>query len=152
MSEDKARALGYKPLGYVRSYAYGALDPGGELLMGTAYSTPLALERAGLALRDMDLIEMHESFSAQVLSSLDAFASRKFAKEMLGRSEPVGEVDIQKLNVSGGSIAIGHPFGATGARLIITLLHRLAKRTGNFGMATLSAAGGIGVTIIFEKE
>lgn len=152
MSEEKARYFGYKPLGFVRSYAYSALDPGVELLMGTAYSTPIALERAGLSLSDMDLIEMHESFSAQVLSNLDAFASRKFAEEKLGRTQAIGEIDIQKLNTTGGSIAFGHPFGATGARLIITLLHRMAKRSGNFGMATLSAAGGIGVTIIFEKE
>lgn len=152
MSEEKAKALGYKPLGYVRSYAYGALDPSDELLMGSAYSTPLALERAGLSLSDMDIIEMHESFSAQVLSNLDAFASRRFAIDKLGRSSAIGEVDIQRLNITGGSIALGHPFGATGARIIVTLLHRMAKRSGNFGMATLSAAGGIGVTIIFEKE
>lgn len=152
MSEEKADALGYKPMGYVRSYAYGALDPGDELLMGTAYSTPLALERAGLTLGDMDLIEMHESFSAQVLSTLNAFASKRFAREKLGKSEAIGEVDIGKLNVSGGSIAVGHPFGATGGRLIITLLHRMAKRSANFGLVTLSAAGGIGVSIVFEKE
>ena len=152
MSEDKAKALGYKPLGYVRSYAYGALDPGDELLMGTAYSTPAALERAGLTLRDIDLIEMHESFSAQVLSNLKVFSSKAFAREKLGKSEPIGDVDLDKLNVSGGSIATGHPFGATGARLIITLLYRLAGRSANFGLVTLSAAGGIGVSIVLEKE
>jgi acetyl-CoA acyltransferase len=152
MSEDKAKALGYKPMGYVRSYAYGALDPGDELLMGTAYSTPAALERAGLTLRDIGLIEMHESFSAQVLANLKAFSSKKFAREKLGKSEPIGDVPLEKLNVSGGSIAIGHPFGATGARLIITLLWRLARRNANFGLVTLSAAGGIGVSIVIEKE
>ncbi len=152
MCEEKAKALGYKPMGYVRSYAYGAVDPGDELLMGTAYSTPRALDRAGLTLRDIGLVEMHESFSAQVLSNLKVFSSKKFAREKLGRSEAIGEVDINKLNVSGGSIAMGHPFGATGGRLIITLLHRMAKRSANFGLVTLSAAGGIGVTIVFEKE
>ena len=112
----------------------------------------LALERAGLTLRDIDLVEMHESFSAQVLSNLKAFSSKEFAREKLGKSEALGDVDLDKLNVSGGSIAIGHPFGATGARLIITLLYRLAKRNANFGLITLSAAGGIGVSIVIEKE
>ena len=152
MSDEKARSLGYKPLGYVRSYAYSALDPSDQLLMGPAYSTPVALERAGLSLKDMDLIEIHEAFSAQVLSNIKAFASKKFAEEKLSRTKAIGEIDIDKVNVTGGSIAIGHPFGATGGRIIMTLLYGLHRRQGNFGLATVCAAGGLGASIVLEKE
>ena len=152
MSEQRARALGYKPLGYLRSYAYAAVDPNEQLLMGPAYSTPMALDKSGLSLKDMDLIEIHEAFSAQVLSNLQAFASRTFADEKLSRPRPLGEVDIEKVNVAGGSIAIGHPFGATGARLLLTLLYGLQRRQANFGLATLCAAGGLGASIVVERE
>lgn len=152
LSEEKARSLGYKPLAYVRSYAYAAVDPSEELLMGPAYSTPLALDRAGISLRDIDLIEIHEAFASQVLSNIKALSSRKFAKERLGRTQPVGEVDMDKLNVSGGSIAIGHPLAATGGRVITTLVYRMAKRRGNFGLVSLPASGGLGVSIVLEKE
>jgi acetyl-CoA acyltransferase len=152
MSEDKARALGYKPIAFVRSYAYAALDPSDEMLMAPAYSTPAALERAGIGLDEIDLIEMHEAFSSQVISYVRALGSKSFAKEKLGRSQPVGEVDMEKLNVSGGSIAIGHALGATGARVIMTLAYRMSKRKGNFGLVSLASAGGLGVTIVLEKE
>lgn len=152
MSAEKAKALGYKPLGYVRSYAYSALDPSDQLLMGPAYSTPIALERAGLSLKDMDLVEIHEAFSAQVLSNIKAFASKKFAEEKLSRSKAIGEIDMDKVNVTGGSIAIGHPFGASGGRIIVTLLNGLHRRQGNFGLATVCAAGGLGASIVLEKE
>jgi len=152
MSAEKAKALGYKPLGYVRSYAYSAIDPSDQLLMGPAYSTPVALERAGLTLKDMDLIEIHEAFSAQVLSNIKAFASKKFAEEKLSRTKAIGEIDMDKVNVTGGSIAIGHPFGATGGRIIMTLLYGLQRRQGNFGLATICAAGGLGASIVLEKE
>ncbi len=152
LSEEKARSLGYKPLAYVKSYAYAAVDPTVELLMGPAYSTPLALDRAGISLREIDLIEIHEAFASQVLFNIKALSSRKFAKEKLGRVQPVGEVDMEKLNVSGGSIAIGHPLAATGGRIITTLVYRMAKRRGNFGLVSLPAAGGLGVSIVLEKE
>ncbi len=152
MSEEKSRALGYKPIAYVRSYAYAALDPSDELLMGPAYSTPAALERAGIGLDEIDLVEIHEPFSSQVISYLRALDSKGFAKEKLGRSQPVGEVDMEKLNVSGGSIAIGHTLGATGARIIMTLAYRMSKRKGNFGLVSLASAGGLGVSIVLEKE
>ena len=96
MSEQRAKSLDYKPLGYVRSYAYSALDPLDQLLMGPAYSTPIALDRAGLSLKDMDLVEIHEAFSAQVLSNIRAFASKKFAKEKLSRTKALGEIDMDK--------------------------------------------------------
>ena len=152
MVEERAKALGYKPLGYVRSYAYAALSPDDQLLMGPAYSTPIALERAGLSFGDIDLIEMHEAFAAQALSNIQAFASKKFAEEKLGRSSPIGEIDMDKFNVSGGSIAIGHPFGATGGRLTITALNELRRRDRNFGLITVCAAGALGVTMVVERE
>ena len=152
MSEERAKALGFKPLGYVRSYAYAAVNPKDQLLMGPAYSTPLALDKAGLLLKDMDLVEIHEAFSSQVLSNIRAFASKKFAEEELSRTNALGEIDMDKVNVTGGSIAIGHPFGATGGRIILTLLHALQRRQANFGLATLCAAGGLGASIILERE
>jgi acetyl-CoA acyltransferase len=152
MAEEKANAMGFKPLGYIRSYAYAALSPDDQLLMGPAYATPIALDRAGLTLNDIDLIEMHEAFAAQVLSNIQAFASKRFAEEKLGRTEPIGEIDMDKFNVLGGSIAIGHPFGATGGRLTITVLNELRRRGGNFGLVTACAAGALGVTMVVERE
>lgn len=150
MSEEKARALGYPPLGFIRSYAYAALDPGEQLLQGPVLAAPVALERAGLTLRDMDLVEMHEAFAAQVLSNLRGLESREWAKRA-GFSEPVGEVDRAKLNVMGGSIAIGHPFGATGSRITVTLLNELGRRGGQFGLMTVCAAGGMGFAMVVER-
>lgn len=152
MSEEKAKALGYEPLGYIRSYAYAALSPDDQLLMGPAYATPIALERAGLSFGEIDLIEMHEAFAAQALSNIQAFASKKFAEEKLGRGSPIGEINMDKFNVSGGSIAIGHPFGATGGRLTITALNELRRRDRNFGLITACAAGALGVTMVVERE
>jgi acetyl-CoA acyltransferase len=152
MSEEKARALGVTPLGFVRSYAYAALDPRDQLLQGPAYAAPVALERAGLALREMDLVDMHEAFAVQVLSNLKAFASREFAERELGRAEPLGEVDPAKLNVNGGSIALGHPFAATGARMILQTLRELARRNGQFALLTVCAAGALGAALVLERE
>jgi len=150
MSEAKARALGYKPLAFIRSYAYAALDPGEQLLMGPVLAAPVALERAGLRLQDMDLIEMHEAFAAQVLCNLKGLTSREWA-ERAGYSNPVGEVDRSKLNVMGGSISIGHPFGATGGRILTTLCNELARRDGQFGLMTVCAAGGMGHAMVVER-
>jgi acetyl-CoA acyltransferase len=150
-SEEKARALGLAPLGYVRSYAYAALDPRDQLLQGPAYAAPIALDRAGLRLEDMDLVDMHEAFAAQVLSNLQAFASRSFAQEKLGRPEPLGEVDPARLNVNGGSIALGHPFAATGARMIVQTLRELGRRGGQFALLTVCAAGALGAALVLER-
>lgn len=151
MSEEKARSLGYEPLGYIRSYAYAALDPGEQLLQAPVLAAPVALARAGLGLRDMDLVEMHEAFAAQVLSNLRGFESKYWA-ERAGFSEPVGEVDLSRLNVMGGSIAIGHPFGATGSRITVTLLNELRRRGGQFGLMTVCAAGGLGFAMVVERD
>jgi acetyl-CoA acyltransferase len=150
MSEEKAKALGYPPLGIIRSYAYAALDPGEQLLQAPVLAAPVALKRAGLSLKDIDLVEMHEAFAAQVLSNLKGFESKSWA-ERAGFSQPVGEVDRAKLNVMGGSIAIGHPFGATGARITTTLLHELRRRDGQFGLMTVCAAGGMGFAMVVER-
>jgi acetyl-CoA acyltransferase len=150
VSEEKAKALGLTPLGYLRSYAYAALDPSDQLLQGPAYAAPIALDRAGLALADMDLVDMHEAFAAQVLSNLKAFASRKFAEEKLHRSAPLGEVDPARLNVNGGSIALGHPFAATGARMIVQTLRELSRRKGAHALLTVCAAGALGAAVVLD--
>lgn len=150
MSDEKAASLGYKPLAFIRSYAYAALDPGEQLLMGPVLAAPVALARAGLALKDMDLIEMHEAFAAQVLCNLKGLASNAWA-DRAGFAAPVGEVDRSKLNVMGGSIAIGHPFGATGGRILTTLCNELARRDGQFGLMTVCAAGGMGHAMVVER-
>lgn len=152
MSEERAKELGYTPLGYLRSWAYAAIDPGDLLLMGPAYASPKALDRAGLTLADMTLVDMHEAFAAQVLCNLQAMGSKKFAQEKLGRSEALGEVDDAKLNVHGGSVALGHPFAATGARMVHTVLRELRRRGGGFGLATACAAGGLGAAMVLEVD
>lgn len=150
MSEERAKSLGYAPLAYIRSYSYAALDPGEQLLMGPVLAAPVALKRAGLSLKDMDLVEMHEAFAAQVLCNIKGFTSREWAQRA-GFSEPVGEVDMMKLNVMGGSISIGHPFGATGGRVLTTLCNELARRNGQFGLMTVCAAGGMGHAMVVER-
>ena len=151
MSEDRARALGYPALGYIRSYAYAAVDPGEQLLMAPVLAAPVALHRAELTLKDMALVEMHEAFAAQVLSNMKGLASKEWAARA-GFAEPVGEVDPATLNVMGGSIAIGHPFGATGARITTTLCHELTRRDAQFGLMTVCAAGGLGFAMVVERS
>lgn len=152
MTEGRAKALGYKPLGYIRSYAFAAIDVYDDMLMGPSYATPLALDRAGLTLADLTLIEMHEAFAAQALANMKMFASRKFAQEKLGRDQAIGEIDMAKFNVNGGSLAYGHPFAATGTRLIVQTLNELNRRGGGIGLTTACAAGGLGAAMIVETE
>jgi acetyl-CoA acyltransferase len=150
MSEERAKSLGYAPLAFIRSYSYAALDPGEQLLMGPVLAAPVALKRAGLGLADMDLVEMHEAFAAQVLSNLQGFTSREWARRA-GFDAPVGEVNPEILNVMGGSISIGHPFGATGGRILTTLVNELRRRDGEFGLMTVCAAGGMGHAMVVER-
>jgi len=152
MSEEKARSLGIRPLGFVKAYAYAALDPRDQLLQGPAYAAPVALDRARLGLKDMDLVDMHEAFAAQILSNLKAFASKDFAEKELGRKEPLGEIDPARLNVNGGSIALGHPFAATGARMILQTLRELERRKGQHALLTVCAAGALGAALVLERE
>ena len=150
MSEDKARSLGYRPLAAIRSYAVAAVDPGWQLLMGPAYAVPKALDRAGITWKDLGLVEIHEAFAAQVLSNVQAWSSRAWA-EKLGRPAPVGEVDWSMTNVMGGSIAIGHPFGATGARIVTTLANEMQRRDVQFGLISICAQGGMGLAMVLER-
>ena len=152
MNEEKMRSEGIEPMGYVRSWAWTALDPSGQLLQGPAYAVPLALDRAGLEMKDIGLMEMHEAFAAQVLSNLQALASKQFAENELRRSAAVGHPDPDLINVMGGSLSIGHPFGATGGRLTVTLLNEMARRDIEFGLITACAAGGMGFAMVVERR
>ncbi|MEZ9595348.1 acetyl-CoA C-acyltransferase FadI [Shewanella sp. 10N.261.52.F9] len=152
MSEGRAKALGYTPIGYIKSYAFTAIDVWQDMLMGPSYATPLALKRAGMELEDLTLIEMHEAFAAQTLANMQMFASKKFAEEKLGRNRAIGEIDMSKFNVLGGSLAYGHPFAATGTRLVTQVCHELKRRGGGTGLATACAAGGLGAAMIVEVE
>ncbi|MEE8060455.1 MAG: acetyl-CoA C-acyltransferase [Gemmatimonadales bacterium] len=150
MESERAKAMGYEPLALIRSYAVSAVDPGWQLLMGPAYAVPMALDRAGITWKDLGLVEIHEAFASQVLSNEQAWASKAWAKK-LGRSQPVGEVDWDVTNVYGGSLAIGHPFGATGARLVTTLANEMRRRDTQFGLISICAQGGMGFAMVLER-
>jgi acetyl-CoA acyltransferase len=152
MSEEKAKALGLKPLGFIRSYAYAATDPFDQLLQGPVFALPVALERAKVKLEEIKIIEMHEAFAAQVLSNIQWIGSKKIAQEKLGRSEAIGQIDPEFINRTGGSIALGHPFGATGARIVTTVCNELQRTGEQYGLVTVCAAGGIGVAMVLERE
>jgi acetyl-CoA acyltransferase len=152
MSDEAARALGYKPLAYIRSYAVAAVDPGEQLLMAPGFAVPKALDRAGIRWKDLDLVEMHEAFAAQVLSNIQAFESERWARERLGRGERIGEVNWDTLNVMGGSIAIGHPFGATGGRITTTLANEMQRRGAQLGLLSVCAQGGMGFAMVLERS
>lgn len=151
MSREKARALGYKPKARIRGYGFAGLEPE-RMGLGPVHATPLALKRAGLTLKDMDFIELNEAFAAQVLACMTAFESKKYAQEKLGLSEAVGSIDVSKLNVNGGAIALGHPVGATGTRLVLTLMKQLELTGKQFGLATLCIGGGQGGALVIERE
>ena len=137
MSKDKADELGLKPWAYIRSYAYGALPP--EIMgLGPAVSTPIALKKAGLKLTDIDLIEINEAFASQTLAC--------------GREMEDDGWDWAKVNVNGGAIALGHPVGCTGTRIVVTLLHEMIKRDVALGLATACVGGGLGGTIVIERK
>jgi acetyl-CoA acyltransferase len=151
MSEDKAKALGYTPLAYFKSFAYTGVDPRDQLLMGPALAMPMALERAGYELGDMDLVDMHEAFAAQVLSVVKMLGSDAFARARLGRDKAVGEIDPARLNVHGGSVALGHPFGATGARMVLTMANELHETGKKHALLGICAAGGLGAAAVMER-
>jgi acetyl-CoA acyltransferase len=151
MSEERVRSLGIEPLGWIRSWSYAALAPSDQLLQGPAYAAPIALDRAGVTMADIELMEMHEAFAAQVLSNLQALDSDSFARERLGRDGKVGIPDESRINVMGGSIALGHPFGATGARLTTTLLSEMGRRGAGLGLITVCAAGALGFSMVVER-
>lgn len=150
MSESRALEMGLEPLGFLKSSAFTAVDPADQLLIGPVFATPVALDRAGVKLGDIDLVDMHEAFAAQMLSVIKSFESETFAREKMGRSEPIGEIDWNILNVTGGSIAIGHPFAATGARQISQTLRELRRRGEELALCTACAAGGLGAALVLE--
>lgn len=151
MAEETARDLGLQPKAYLRQYTYVAQDPEDELLLGPAYATPQLLDGMGLSLEDIDVFELHEAFAGQVLTVLKALDSDKFARENLGRDNKVGEIPMDKLNLWGGSLSLGHPFGATGARIVTTAANRLHHEDGTLALVAACAAGGQGHAIILER-
>lgn len=151
MSEERARALGYRPLAAFRSWSYVSVDPTDQVLIGPAISMPRALDAAGMTLADVDLVDIHEAFAAQTLSVLSALTSDEWAKTRLDRDTAVGEVDIDKLNVHGGSVSLGHPFGATGARMVTTMANELARSDKQTALLGICAAGGIGASAVLER-
>ncbi|TME27022.1 MAG: acetyl-CoA C-acyltransferase, partial [Chloroflexi bacterium] len=139
-SEARAKELGREPLAAIKAYAYAAVDPADQLLIAPAYAIPIALKRAGLTLDDIDLFEMHEAFAAQVLSTL-----------VVLERNGVGRIPQDRLHVMAGSIALGHPFGATGARVLLTLANEMKRRGARYGLASVCAAGGNGAAIVLER-
>lgn len=151
MTEEKALAMGYKPKAYLREFMYASQDPKDQLLLGPTYSTAKLLDKTGLKLSDIDVIELHEAFAGQVLANAKAMDSDYFATEQMGRKEKVGAIDIDKMNTWGGSLSLGHPFGATGVRLVTTAAHRLIKEDKQLGLVTACAAGGLGHAMLIER-
>ncbi len=151
MEEQTALSLGLKPKAYLREYNFVSQDPKDELLLGPAYATPKVLDQMNLSLSDIDVFEIHEAFAGQVLSVLAALDSDEFAKKSLNRDSKVGAIPMEKINTMGGSLSLGHPFGATGARLVTTAANRLHREDGKYALVTACAAGGQGHAIILEK-
>ena len=151
MSEEKAGALGFTPLAAFRSWAYSAVDPRDQLLKGPALSMPLALKRAEMTLAEMDFVDMHEAFAAQVLSIAAMLSDPEFAKQELGEDDAVGRIDPAVLNVRGGSVALGHPFAATGSRMVNTMAHELLRSGKDTALLGICAAGGLGAAAVLER-
>lgn len=151
MAEQRARELGFQPLAFVLDYTFVGVDPDWQLLIGPSLAIAKLLDRTGLALDEMDLIDMHEAFAAQVLSNLQALGSPEFARQHLQRSQAVGEVDMARFNVMGGSIALGHPFAATAARQVLSAANELRRRGGRYALLSQCAAGGMGAAMIIEN-
>ncbi|MDP3920739.1 MAG: thiolase family protein [Candidatus Omnitrophota bacterium] len=151
MDEAKAKAMGYEILGTLREYEYVGLEPS-EMGMGPAFAIEKVLRKSGLSLKEIDLFEINEAFAAQVLASVEALASKKFAEENFSGRAPVGEIDPERLNVNGGGIALGHPVGVTGARLVLTCLKELKRRSLKRGLVSLCVGGGQGSALILERN
>jgi acetyl-CoA acetyltransferase family protein len=149
MSESAARERGLEPLGFLREFAYASLEPE-RMGLGPVYATSRLLERSGAAMADIDYVELNEAFAAQVIACEIAFGSDRFAREFLGRQRRVGELDRQRMNAQGGAIALGHPVGMTGARLVLHTLKELRRRKKNTGLATLCVGGGQGAALLLE--
>jgi acetyl-CoA acyltransferase len=151
MTESKAKALGYQPLGYIRGYAYAGLDPS-RMGLGPVFAVSKLLAQTQLKLSDFELVEINEAFAVQVLACERAFASDSFAQSQLGLKAAIGTLDRERLNVNGGAISLGHPLGASGTRLILTLLKELNRRKLNLGLASMCVGGGQGGAIAVEVK
>lgn len=151
MSEEKALELGYKPKAYLREWTFVSCDPFDQMLLGPAYATAKVLESAGMKLSDIGVIEFHEAFAGQVLANVTALNSQKFFDDHLGGKPKVGAIPMEDFNVHGGSLSIGHPFGATGARLVTTVANRLIREDKQFGLTAACADGGIGHAALVER-
>ena len=151
MEEQTALSLGFKPKAYLRSYTYVSQDPGEELLLGPAYASPKVLDAMNLSLDDIDVFEIHEAFAGQVLAVMNALDSDEFARNLLKREKKVGRIPMEKTNTLGGSLSLGHPFGATGVRLVTTAANRLIREDGKYALVTACAAGGQGHAIVLER-
>jgi acetyl-CoA acyltransferase len=147
MAKDAARGFGLKPLGYVRGFGFAGTDPA-RMGLGPALATPIALRRAGIAWKDVGLVELNEAFAAQVLACGKVWGSAEWARRH--GSEPIGELDFERTNVNGGAIALGHPVGSTGTRLVLTLLKEMRRRGVQFGLATMCIGGGQGGAVVVE--
>ncbi|XP_060519292.1 trifunctional enzyme subunit beta, mitochondrial [Cylas formicarius] len=151
-TEAKAKALGLKPKAYLRHFLYVSQDPVDQLLLGPAYGTPKILDKAGLTLQDVDAFEFHEAFAGQILANLKAMDSEWFCKRYMNRNTKVGMPPLNKFNNWGGSLSIGHPFGATGVRLAMHAANRLVREDGQIGLIAACAAGGQGVAMLVERH
>lgn len=151
MSESKAKALGLTPKAFIKAYTFTGQDPEEELLLGPAYATYQLLQREKLVLKDIDVFEYHEAFAAQILTNLQCLDSDTFAKEKMNLSSKLGEIPMDKFNIHGGSLSLGHPFGATGARLVTTAMNRLHREDGKFALIAACAAGAHGHAMLIER-
>jgi len=152
MTEEKAKQLGLTPKAYFRAFTYVSQDPKDQLLLGPTYATPKVLDMMNLKMSDISVLEYHEAFAGQILANIKAMDSDKFAQDTMGRKEKVGTVDMSKFNLWGGSLSIGHPFGATGVRLAMHSANRLIKEDGKYALIAACAAGGQGVGMIMERH
>ncbi len=150
MSRSKAEELNLKPKAKIVDYTFTAQDIRDELLLGPTFATAKLLQRNNLTLKDLDVIEFHEAFAGQILANLNALASDDFAKKHLGLEEAVGEINRDKFNLWGGSLSLGHPFGATGARMLNTTANRLHFEKGKLGLLAACAAGAHGHAMLIE--
>ena len=151
MSEAKALELGYKPKAYLNNWTFAAVDPFEEMLLGPTYATAKVLDMAGVSLDEIDVVEFHEAFAGQVLANFNAMSSDEFAREKLGRDSAVGTMRMDKVNPHGGSLSLGHPFGATGARLVTTAANRLQREGGKLALVAACADGGVGHACVLER-
>jgi len=152
MTEEKAKQLGLTPKAYFRAFTYVSQDPKDQLLLGPTYATPKVLDMMNLKMSDISVLEYHEAFAGQILANINAMDSDTFAQQTMGRKQKVGTIDMSKFNLWGGSLSIGHPFGATGVRLAMHSANRLIKEDGKYALIAACAAGGQGVGMIMERH